>query len=133
MTSIYGKARPRSEVRRLYQSLWEVIYQHLVLICAWPEHRDVPHWKLEVEAAVERLSRLKLKRSKRGPDRKTLLDWLDEYYPVERRVLRLTIRVLQRQKELPEPRPLVDVQRCVDEKQERIIRFLAREAEDLEI
>jgi len=25
------------------------------------------------------------------------------------------------------------VQRCVDEKQERIIRFLAREAEDLEI
>ena len=123
MARTIAKAMERSKVESRYQDLWERIFDHLVLLCAWPRHSARRHWAVEIAALVLRLDQLRLKPKNKRPGLRTIRSWID-LYPAPESLVRAVAHSLQYRKGLPEPE-LTHVTECVNRLQEQIMEFLA--------
>lgn len=75
-TAIFEMAYERKHAINVLVNLQDHIAEHLVKACMYEFDNSVNHWQTEMNAALGRINRLKLKSSNGYLDKKTLFDYL---------------------------------------------------------
>lgn len=74
-TNLVEMARDRSDAKRIVTEASDVAMEHLLKLFVFNSPENTSHWCTEIDAALVRIFRIKLKQNKKRPDWQNLYNW----------------------------------------------------------